>query len=284
MNGASDVIEVTIENFQAEVLDHSAQQPVVVAIWADGHDESVAQLGKLKQLVSTYSGKLRLASVDARSQQQLMQHLGVRQLPALKVIQGGQLAGDLEGVQDDASLAGLFDQLTMSPGDQMRDQIDQLIEMGQIDNAVVLLRQTLEQEPNNLQIKCQLSDLLLQGNELAEAKLLLSSIPEDTDGKLQPQTRLILLEAAAEFADLDTLQQQFEASSIDNEVSYQLAIRQLLSNQYEAGLQLLLAIMARDRKFRDDGAKAILLLAFDLMAKTNELVSMYRRKMFNLLH
>jgi len=42
--------------------------------------------------------------------------------------------------------------------------------------------------------------------------------------------------------------------------------------------------MRRDRGFGDDAARRSLVLAFDVLGDTHELVTAYRRRMANLLH
>ena len=68
------------------------------------------------------------------------------------------------------------------------------------------------------------------------------------------------------------------------EVSYSKAIWFVAAEKYEQALDLCLEILSTDREFRDDIGRLTMIRIFDLMDKGDELASVYRRKMFNLMH
>ena len=53
---------------------------------------------------------------------------------------------------------------------------------------------------------------------------------------------------------------------------------------HQEALDLCLEILVTDREFREDIGRLTMIRIFELMDKGDEIVSAYRRKMFNLMH
>ena len=70
----------------------------------------------------------------------------------------------------------------------------------------------------------------------------------------------------------------------DLEARFRLAIWRLLGGDAEAAIDALLAIMQKDRKFHDDGARRTLLQVFDYLGKDHPLVRRARARMAMLLN
>ena len=108
---AGVVVDVTEADFQQQVLERSAQVPVMVYLWAERDGQS-AQFGPLlESLAAEFNGGFVLAKVDAVRNQQLAMALRVDRVPAVKVIIGGELIGEFAGVQPEPQLRRLIQDL-----------------------------------------------------------------------------------------------------------------------------------------------------------------------------
>lgn len=290
MDNPAQIFEVTPEAFQSEVIERSSQAPVVLLFWAAQMAPAADAQRVLSALVPRYQGKVFLGLVDVAQDQTLAQHLRVQGLPSIRVVQNGQIAAQLDGPQTESAYTEMLDSLTMSSADALRAQLALLLEQKQFDAALNLLQQAIAEEPNNQAFRVELADVLLRqattGNEqaLGDARQLLAAIPEDTEDRKRPQTRLDFLEEAADFEPVAVLNDKLAQDPDDLEVRYQLAVRLAGLDGFEAALEHALHILQSDRKFRDDIGRLTMIRIFDLMGKGSPLASSYRRRMFNFLH
>lgn len=284
MNAVSNVFEVSIENFQSEVIEKSKTVPVLLEFYADEAEPSQQLAPVLNRLAEEYKGKFLLARVDIQKNQQLVQQLQVRTLPTIKIISAGQVAENLEGPQEESKLRMVLDQLTMSSMERLRGQLDVFLSEGDRDKAITLLQQVIGEEPNNYELQTELCDLLIMAGKVDEAKLVLAAIPADHPGISKPKNRLEFLQAAAELASVAELTTQIEANPDDLQMKLDLATQLVASDEIEPALDQLLDIMKKDKEWQEQLARRTMIKVFDLLGKGNELATAYRRKMFTYLH
>lgn len=282
-SGSPHVVEISAQNFQAEVVDKSKQVPVLLEFYANEAEESQQLAPVLQKLAAEYGGKFSLARVDIRENQQLVQQLQIRTLPTIKIIFQGQMADNLEGPQDEARLRDILDQLTMSPIEMIRGQIDELVAQGQRPMAIQLLQQAIQQEPANHALQAELADLLVMENRVDEARQIIAGVPEDTDGIAKARSRIEFIDMAKDLPPVEQLASDIESAS-DPSVRINLAIRLVADDQVEPALEHLLEALKQDRAFDEELARRTMIKVFDLLGKGNELATAYRRKMFTFLY
>jgi|TARA_Y100000310_G_scaffold318883_1_gene373473 putative thioredoxin len=284
MNESAHVINVTIENFNSEVADKSKQTPVLIEFWAEDAQPSRELTPVLLRLVDQYQGKFLLARVNIAENAPLVQQLGVRTLPTLKLVVGGQIVQNLEGPQDETKLRALLDQVTSSPVERIREEINRLIAEGDREGAISMLQQVIEDEPTNYGLHTELCDLLIMVGREDEARQILGALPKDAEGIGKPQHRLEFRDLAAGLPGLDELMREVEADPENLQTLLNLAIVQVVDDDMEAALLNLLSMLQKDREFQEDIARKTMIKVFDLLGKGNALATEYRRKMFNVMH
>lgn len=284
MSPGDFVTEISTQNFQTDVVEKSQQVPVILEFYAEGAAPSDELSSLLGALIPSYQGKLFWARVNVQANQQLVQQLGVRGLPTLKVVKGGQLLDNLEGPQTQAALSALFDQLTMSEGDQIRAQIAEYLSVGDRESAMAMLREMMVQEPLNVSLKTELCDLMIQANQIQEAEALLASLPADAEGIEKAKSRLHFVQQVSDLGPIEDLEALALSHPDDQSHLYHLACALVASDQIEAGLQVLLDMLRRDRSWSEDKARQTMIRVFELLGKGDPMASNYRRKMFTLMH
>ena len=280
----STIESVTPDNFQTEVIEKSENLPVFVLFWAEQVEPSVQTRSLLTSLIQQYSGKVALVLSDVSLDQTLAQTFRVQGLPSVRVIFKGKIVEQLDGPCEESQLRTILEQLTQSPADMLKSQLNEYLVTKDWDSALALMKQAIEQEPKNQGFRVEFADLLVRKGDLEDASKVLEAIPKDTDGVKRPTIRLEIMQESAGMPNLEELEQTETTESNRLEIIYCKAIRFVTLEEYEQALELCLEILSADREFRDDIGRVTMIRIFDLMDKGDELASAYRRKMFNLMH
>ena len=284
MSEAQHVFDVSVQNFNSEVAERSQKTPVLLEFYADGAEQSQEAAALLARLAGEYEGKFLLGRVDIQRNPELVQQLQVRTLPTVKVVFQGQIVQNLEGPLPEPQLRELLDQLTMSPVERIRAQVDELLEQGDRPAAIQLLQQLIAEEPGNHGIAVELADLLIMEGDMDQAQTMLRGLPDDAEGISKPRNRIAFIEDASSLSSVLELSQSV-AGDVDNlRLRYELAVAQVADDQTEAALENLLVMLQKDRDFEDELARKTMIRIFELLGKGDEIATRYRRKMFTFLH
>ena len=284
MEASPVIVDVTVENFQSVVGEQSKTTPVLLEFYAEGAEQCASTSALLQKLAAEYAGKFILGRVEVQQNPQIVQQLGIKALPTIKIIFQGQMAGDIEGPAEEQQLRGALDQITMSPMERVREQVDLLVLQGERQQAIKMLREVIAEEPNNFGLHVELCDLLILEGETNDARQILEAIPQDTVGIEKPRSRLEFLDLAGDLGQLSELQARVSAEPENLRARFELAIRLVVEDRTEEGLDVLLDLMKADREWEDELARKTMIKIFNMLGKGNEIAVADRRKMFSLLH
>ena len=98
----SAVQEVTDSNFDAEVLQSAT--PVLIDFWAPWCGPCRAIAPVVDELAKEYAGKLKVVKMNVDDNPRTPAQYGVRGIPTLLLIQGGQVKEQLIGAHTKAKL------------------------------------------------------------------------------------------------------------------------------------------------------------------------------------
>ncbi|MFI1465722.1 tetratricopeptide repeat protein [Streptomyces wuyuanensis] len=110
------VIDVDEAGFERDVLQRSAEVPVVLDFWAEWCEPCKQLSPVLERLAREYNGRFVLAKIDVEANQMLMQQFGIQGIPAVFAVVAGQALPLFQG---------------LAPEPQIRETLDQLIQVGE---------------------------------------------------------------------------------------------------------------------------------------------------------
>ena len=278
------VFEIELASFQTEVVERSRQVPVVVLFWTAEVAPAAETKNVLERLAGQYQGKFALGLSDIAKDQTLAQQLRVQGIPSIRVIRDGQLVEQMDGPQGEGSLRQLIDALTESPADALRAQLAEHLAAEDFDGALAVLQQAIAAEPGNAGFKVEWADVLLLQADLEGARKVLAAIPEDTPERERPATRLEILEEAAGMGSAEQALAAVAADEADLDARHRAAVTLAAERRYAEALDHALAILQRDRTFREDAGRLTMIRVMALMGKGDEVAKRYRRRMFNFLY
>ncbi len=286
MTNSPYVVEATVEDFSATVLEASYQRLVLVDFWADWCAPCRTLGPMLDTIADSLQGKLLVAKVNTEEQQELAAQFGIRSLPTVKLFRNGQPVDEFMGALPEAEIRAFLDRHIPRESDNILARADDLMGQGKFEQAAVLVEQARVQDPDNPRALLALARIQAARGEFNAAEHALNAMPlseQDKPELLTLRARLGFARTLADAADPRTLQQRLDEDENDSEARYQLAVRQVVAEDYAAGLENLLTLLRKDRQYGDDTARKTMVQVFEVLGGSGELVSRYRAKMTSAL-
>ncbi|MGF1643745.1 MAG: thioredoxin [Thiotrichales bacterium] len=280
------VFEATAADFPAKVLQASRERPVLVDFWAAWCAPCRVLMPVLAKLADEFQGQFTVVKVNTDEQQQLAQQYGVRSLPTVKVFRNGAIVDEFMGAQQESTIRALLDRHIVRESDSLHDAAMVALEGGDEAGGLRLLEQAHTLDPRRAPITIALARVLAQTGDTARAEQLLQALDPADQG--QPEVAGLLAELqffreAAALPAIGVLEAAVAKDPKDFESLYGLAVQHVVSGDFAAAMDQLLALMQRGRDYRDDLGRKTLLKLFDMLGD-DPMVTTYRRKMFALLH
>ncbi|MGH8029766.1 MAG: thioredoxin, partial [Arenimonas sp.] len=177
MNAAAHVFDATLATFEADVLQASQQQPVLIDFWATwcGPCKTLGPI--LEKLAAEYAGGFRLAKVDVDAEQQLAGYFQIKSIPTVMLVKGGEIVDGFPGALPEGQLREFLKHHGVEP--RMGEEAVEEFVVAPLDPhaEVVRLRAAASAEPAKDELKLDLALALLQTGAAAEAEKLLDALP-----------------------------------------------------------------------------------------------------------
>lgn len=182
------VIEVDEAGFERDVLQRSAEVPVVIDFWAEWCQPCKQLSPVLERLAVEYNGRFLLAKIDVDANQMLMQQFGVQGIPAVFAVVAGQALPLFQGAAGEAQIRETLDQLVtvaeqrfgltgltvdpdaepagapqtapavpVGPYDALLEAAVQALDAGDLAGAVQAYKNVLSEGPANMEAKLGLA-------------------------------------------------------------------------------------------------------------------------------
>jgi putative thioredoxin len=279
------IIQITPENFHAELIEASMVKTIAVYFYADALPECQPVTLELEALIGPSNPNLTLAKVDVSNPQlqSLALQLGLQALPALVLFKEGRPVDAIMGSEQLAGVRQFLASYLPKEEDLLLEQARNAFIASDIQAAYDTLKQGHQIAPTRTDITLLLIDCCLHLQKLTQAKELLALIPmvaQDTD-----YHRLIAaLELATQAADspeIQSLEAKLQQDADNGMLKQELAIQYSQAGRKEEALELLLGVLKVDLNFGD--AKKIYL---DILATMggDAVASRYRRHLYTLLY
>ncbi|TWG80978.1 thioredoxin [Cupriavidus gilardii J11] len=274
--------DVTLQNFETDVIALSRRIPVLVDFWAPWCGPCRTLGPMLEKLEQASAGKWKLAKINVDENQELAAHFGVRSIPHVIAFVDGKAVDQFVGVLPESGLREFIARVTPNPGQVALRQAREANTRGDRNAAREAYQAALAFDPGFDEARLDYIGFLLDGNEVddAEAQMkMLTPRAAQHDGFAAVQTRLQALRGAAELPDETTLKARIDADPRDLQARLDLARLWIARRQYEPALEQLLRIVQTDRAFEDDVGRKTMLSVFEMMGDTPEAVSRWRRQL-----
>ncbi len=273
MMGAPDIIDVNEMNFDQEVIQYSHQVPVVVDFWAPWCGPCRILGPVLEHLAREAQGAFRLAKVNVDENPNLAMRYGVRGIPTVKAFYQGRVVDEFVGVVPEQRLRDFLRKLAPSPTDLAMEKGLSLLEAFNWQGAEAVFREILLQRPELTPARLGLAKALLMQGKAREALELLQGFPASREFTAA-QNLLPLAEA------LVWLEEHPQGETDDPlEAMYVRALDLIRRGNIEAAMDGLLEIMRRDKRYREDMPRKLMVALFEILGQNHPLTKQYRREL-----
>ncbi len=270
------MIDVTMANFEADVIAASQTTPVLVDFWADWCAPCKSLGPVLEKLEVDYAGRFTLVKINADTEQQLAGAFGVKSLPTCILLMGGRPVDGFMGALPLAQVREFLDRHLPSDS-EMAAQADaqeaaQLAQAGDAQAAIAKLQEALSLNPADDEARYNLVKLLISVGELEEAQAALA--PKLTDIPLQLRfDALNYWLQALQFVATDARGgwdfEQFDALIAQNKRDFDTRLAKarlfIAAELYENAMEELLEIIMRDKAWNHDVARKTYVAILELL-------------------
>ena len=280
----SNIVNITMENVQQDLLEASKQKLIMIDFWADWCEPCKQLMPVLEKLAQENQEHLVLAKINCDEQQQIAMQFGVKSLPTVVLFKNGQPVDGFAGVQPESEIRQLLEKHLPKPQDELFNQGAQLATEQKWQEAYPLLKQAYDLESTRHDFRLMLANVSIELGRISEAETILADVglADQDAGYQQVMAKIDLAKQASDSPEIQALQKMLAQEPESFELKQQLAIAMHQAQRHEEALELLFSILKKDLGFGD--AKKSFLDIIANLPDGDQLASQYRRKLYALLY
>jgi putative thioredoxin len=272
------MIDISLQNLEAELINASMQQPVLLDIWAPWCGPCKALGPVLEKLEVAYAGRFKLAKLNSDEQPeisgQLSQMFGVRSIPFCVMFKGGQPVDGFVGALPEGEVRKFLDKHVPSAEEAAADEelaeAEDLMAEGDTDSALERLQEAVAINPGNDTARYDYLRALLAAGRIEDAR----RVYEPVAGKLMLDARLAACghwldacEKAPSARPAPALAAAIAANKRDFDARFELAQTHLAAQRFPEAMDELLEIIMRDKSWNEELARKTYVAILELMSK-----------------
>lgn len=270
------MINVTAENFDAEVIAASMQFPVLLDFWAPWCEPCKTIGPLLEQLEEDYDGRFKLVKIDADQEQELCQAFGIRSIPTCVLMVDGKPLDGFQGAMPKGKIKEFLDKHL--PEDDVLEAEVTSVEVGDAppadDPAAVhdALHQAVLKNPDDEEARFNYVKLLLERDQVDDAKVAFAPVIAKTTlvrrfDSLQRWMKAI--DSVADGADVSKVNEEFDARIATNKRDFDARFGKaqslMAAQKWTAAMDELLEILMRDKSWNEELARKTYIAILDLI-------------------
>jgi putative thioredoxin len=287
---SAPVKDTTTQTFVKDVIEESRRQPVLVDFWAEWCGPCKQLAPVLEKVVRAAKGKVKLVKMDIDKHPSIPQQLGIQSIPAVFAFVNGQPIDGFLGALPESQVTAFVERVTKDRiGGEEQDLLklaDDTLAKGDAAGAADLYAQVLARDAGNVAALAGLARSYVRTGAIEQAKQTLALVPEakQNDAAVAAaRAALDIAEQAKSVGPIGDLERKVAADPLDHQARFDLAVALNSKGRRQDAVDQLIAIVKRDRKWNDDGARKQLVQFFDAWGATDEATVEGRKRLSSVL-
>ncbi len=244
----------------------------------------------LEKAVRAAKGKVKLVKMNIDDHPAIPGQMGIQSIPAVIAFVNGQPADGFMGALPESQVVAFLERLTKERiGGEAKDLLkaaDAALVDGDPAGAANLYAQLLAEDNSDVHALAGLARCYVETGALDQARQTLAMVPEGKRNEASvaaARAALDLAEQAKTLGPITELEQKVLANPLDHQARFDLALALNGKGRRMEALEQLIAIVRRDRKWNDDGARKQLVQFFDAWGPTDEATIEGRKRLSSIL-
>ena len=287
------IVDSDTASFSNDVIEASKTGPVLVDFWADWCAPCKQLTPILEELVKSYKGLIKLVKIDTEKNQELSQQLQIQSLPTVYAFYEGQPIDGFSGAMPENEVKKFINKVIDASGGNKIEELQKAIEDAEVlfneedfESALNAFSNLLTAEANNAKIIAGYGKCLLKLDRNVEVKELLEGLEEDMLNDKNIISLIALSKLEKNNKTAGTPEEYIEEVNINpnnHELRFKLAEAYLASNLKQQGIEQLLIIVKKDRKWEDDKARKKIIELLDAFGEDDPITSETRLKLSSII-
>ena len=287
------IVDSDTASFSNDVIEASKTGPVLVDFWADWCAPCKQLTPILEELVKSYKGLIKLVKIDTEKNQELSQQLQIQSLPTVYAFYEGQPIDGFSGAMPENEVKKFINKVIDASGGNKIEELQKAIEDAEklfneedFESALNAFSNLLSAEANNAKIIAGYGKCLLKLERNEEVKELLEGLEEDMLNDKNIISLIALSKLEKNNKTAGTPEEYIEEVNINpnnHKLRFKLAEAYLASNLRQEGIEQLLIIVKKDRKWEDDKARKKIIELLDAFGEDDPITSETRLKLSSII-
>jgi putative thioredoxin len=282
--------ETTTQAFMKDVIEESKRQPVLIDFWAPWCGPCKQLTPILEKVVKAAKGKVKLVKMNIDEHPAIPGQMGIQSIPAVIAFVNGQPADGFMGALPEGQVNQFIERLTKGAvAGETNDLIaeaDAALAAGDAEGAAGVYSEVLGEDAANVAALAGLARANVAQGKIEEAKQILTQVPEvkrNDAAVAAARAALEVAEQASSVGPLGELEAKVAANPLDHQARFDLAVALNAHGKRQEAVEQLAAIVKRDRKWNDDGARKQLVQFFEAWGPTDEATIAGRKRLSSIL-
>jgi putative thioredoxin len=260
------MIDVTLENFESEVIAASMAQPVLVDFWAPWCGPCKVIGPMLEKLEVEYAGRFKLVKIDSDQEQQLAGAFGIRSIPTCILVMNGQPVDGFMGALPEGKIREFLGKHVPPAGEVEDEEVEEVVP----EDAAARLEKLQHQvatDPGNDDARFEYVKDLLLADRIDDAKVAFAPVIAKAPGVRRLDSLQRWMDAI-DFADqapgaAADFDRRIAANKRDFDARFGKARLLMARRRWTEAMDELLEILMRDKAWNDDLARKTYIAILD---------------------